>query len=78
MRGSVLARAGFEPADPLQEREFGGRANRLPPGLPVQEPPLSQAEVDLTEGGVRGAQLAERISVPLQVDLRRSRRGPAR
>ena len=74
---SVLARAGFEPADPLQEREFSGRADRLPPGLPVQEAPLSETEVDLAEGGVRGTQLAERINVPLQVDLRRSRRGPA-
>jgi len=72
---SVLARADLEPADPLEQRELGGGADRLPPGLAVQEPLLPQTEVDLAEGGIRGAQLAQGIGVRLQVDLGRRRRG---
>ena len=74
---SVLARVDLETADPLQERDLGGGTDRLPPGLAVQEPLLAQAEVDLAEGGVGGAQLAQGVGVRLQVDLRRRRRRTA-
>ena len=57
--GSVQAGARFEAADAFEDRDRLARAaERLAPGLAVQEAPLAEAEVDLPESGVGVAQLA--------------------
>lgn len=63
--GSVQPRARFEAADALEDRDcLAGTAERLAPGLAVQEAPLPEAEVDLPDGGVGMAESRRESATP--------------